>query len=52
MQGAQGMCHIHSTGSALKRIEAFYVAKITTYCKCSMEACEDALYIHIRERSL
>lgn len=31
--------------SRRKRVEAFFVAKYTNFCKCSMEACKDILYI-------
>jgi hypothetical protein len=39
---------IHNTVSASKRIEAVFIAKSTNFHKCSMEACKNTLYIHIR----
>ena len=40
---------IHNTIPAFReRIEALFVVKYSNFCKCSMEACKDRLYIFIK----
>ena len=34
--------------SLRKRIEALFVVKYSNFCKCSMEACKDRLYISVK----